>query len=181
MTRHWLELVNQWLEVTRPFLWLHSTKSWLDSDSIRQNCRWLWLEGLVTLTRQKWLGHITDQWWRKLFVEVNVGASSGWYEGNRFKVGGPGSGNENFLAELYQSLVFLHIYLSEVHGPVPTRPPRSSLYGCYPTQLRNLVKISMVRKASSYEPWWRFKAERLSPQQWRSNGEAGGRRPLAAL
>jgi len=31
-----------------------------DSDSTRKNFRWLWLEGLVTLTRQKWLGHITD-------------------------------------------------------------------------------------------------------------------------
>jgi len=46
MTRHWLELVNQWLEETRPILWL-------DSDSIRpshestltrQNFRWLWLD-----------------------------------------------------------------------------------------------------------------------------------------
>ena len=47
VTLHWLELANQWLEVTRQFLWLDSTKSWL------------WLEGLVTLTRQKWLGNIT--------------------------------------------------------------------------------------------------------------------------
>jgi len=30
-------------------------------------------------------------------------------------------------------------------------------------QLRNLIKITMVRKASIYEPQWRFKAEFLSP------------------
>ena len=59
MTRHWLELVNQWLKETRPILRLDTTKTWLDSDSARQNFRWLWLEGLVTLTLQKWLGHIT--------------------------------------------------------------------------------------------------------------------------
>ena len=56
MTRHWLELGNQWLEVTRKFLWLAS-------DSTRKNFRWLWLEGLVTLTGQKWLGHITVHWY----------------------------------------------------------------------------------------------------------------------
>jgi len=53
MTQHWLELANQWFEVTRHFLWL-------DSDSTWKNFWWLWLEGLVTLTRQKWLGHITS-------------------------------------------------------------------------------------------------------------------------
>jgi len=31
------------------------------------------------------------------------------------------------------------------------------------TQLRNLINIVKIRKASSYEPWWRFKAELLSP------------------
>jgi len=39
LTRHWLALANQWLEVTRQFLWFES-----DSKSFR----WLWLEGLVT-------------------------------------------------------------------------------------------------------------------------------------
>ena len=29
--------------------------------------------------------------------------------------------------------------------------------------LRNLIKITKVRKASNYEPKWRFKAECLSP------------------
>jgi len=29
--------------------------------------------------------------------------------------------------------------------------------------LRNLIEIMKVRKASNYEPWWRFKAEFLSP------------------
>ena len=87
------------------------------------------------------------QWWRKLFIEV--GGPSAWCEGNHFKVGGPGPGNENFLAELSQSLEFLHIWLSEVDGPVPTGPriPPSMTA----TQLQNLVKIIMVRKASSYE------------------------------
>jgi len=33
------------------------------------------------------------QWWRKLFIEV--GGPSAWCEGNHFKVGGPGPGNEN--------------------------------------------------------------------------------------
>ena len=61
VTRHWLELANQWLEVTRQFSCLDSdsTRPSHDSDSTRKNFRWLWLEGLVTLTRQKWLGHIT--------------------------------------------------------------------------------------------------------------------------
>ena len=88
------------------------------------------------------------QWWRKLFIEV--GGPSAWCEGNHFKVGGPGPDNENFLAELSQSLVFLHICLPEVDGPVPTRPPVPPSMTA--TQLRNLVKITMVRKASSYEP-----------------------------
>ena len=46
MTRHWLELVNQWLEVTRPFLWLDydSTRLSHDSTLTRQNSRWLWLD-----------------------------------------------------------------------------------------------------------------------------------------
>jgi len=37
------------------------------------------------------------QWWRKLFMEV--GGPSAWFEGNHFKVRGPGPGNEKFLAE----------------------------------------------------------------------------------
>ena len=80
---------------------------------------------------------------------IEVGGPSAWCEGNHFKVGGPGPGNENFLAELSQSLEFLHIWLSEVDGPVPTGPriPPSMTA----TQLQNLVKIIMVRKASSYE------------------------------
>ena len=49
-----------------------------------------------------------------------MGGPSAWCEGNHFKVGGPGPGNENFLAELSQSLVFFHICLSEVDKPVPT-------------------------------------------------------------
>jgi len=61
-----------------------------------------------------------------------VGGPSAWCEGNHFKVGGPGPGNEIFLAELSQSLVLLHICLSEVDEPVPTRPPGSSIYDCYP-------------------------------------------------
>ena len=88
------------------------------------------------------------QWWRKHFIEV--GGPSAWCEGNHFKVGGPGPDNENFLAELSQSLVFLHICLPEVDGPVSTRPPVPPSMTA--TQLRNLVKITMVRKASSYEP-----------------------------
>ena len=37
MTRHWLELANQWLEVTRQFLWLHSVSKKIvdDSDSTK--------------------------------------------------------------------------------------------------------------------------------------------------
>ena len=62
------------------------------------------------------------------------------------KVGG-GPSNEIFLAELFQSLVFLHICLSEVDGPVATRPPASSMTV---TQLRNLVKITMVRKVGKF-------------------------------
>jgi len=31
LTQHWLELANHRLNVTRQFLWLDSTKSWLDS------------------------------------------------------------------------------------------------------------------------------------------------------
>jgi len=56
-----------------------------------------------------------------------VGGPSAWCEGNHFKVGCPGPGNEIFLAELSQSLVFLHICLSEVDGPVLTRSPGSSI------------------------------------------------------
>jgi len=48
VSRHWLELANQWLEATRQFLWLDSIKSWLwlekildDSDS---KGLWLWLD-----------------------------------------------------------------------------------------------------------------------------------------
>jgi len=52
----WLEIANQWLEVTRQFLWLDPIKSWL------------WLEGLVILTRQKWLGHITA----KIPIELGI-------------------------------------------------------------------------------------------------------------
>ena len=53
MTRHWLELANQWLEVTRQFLLLDSdsTRPNHGSESTRKNFRWLWLEGLVTMTR----------------------------------------------------------------------------------------------------------------------------------
>jgi len=47
------------------------------------------------------------QWWRKLFIEV--GAPSAWCEGNHFKVRNQGPDIVNFLAELSQSLVFLHI------------------------------------------------------------------------
>jgi len=48
--------------MTRQFSSLDSdsTRPSHDSDSTRKNFGWLWLEGLVTLTRQKWLGHITD-------------------------------------------------------------------------------------------------------------------------
>jgi len=70
------------------------------------------------------------QWWKKLFIEV--GGPSAWCEGNHFKVGSPGPGNENFFTELSQSLVFLHICMSEVDGPEPSRPPGSSIYDCYP-------------------------------------------------
>jgi len=63
------------------------------------------------------------------FIEV-IGPCA-WCEGNHFKVGSPGPGNENFLAELSKSLEFLHIFLSEVNGPVPTRPTGSSIYDCY--------------------------------------------------
>jgi len=54
-------LANQWLEATRQFLWLDSdsTRPSHDSDADSTIFKWLWLEGLVTLTRQKWLGHIT--------------------------------------------------------------------------------------------------------------------------
>jgi len=44
------------------------------------------------------------QWWRKLFIEV--GGPSAWCEGNHFKVGVSGPGNEHFLAELSQVLPF---------------------------------------------------------------------------
>ena len=54
MTQHWLDLANQWLEVTRQFLWPIS-------DSTMS---WLWLEGLVTLTRL-WFGHITGNFSEK--------------------------------------------------------------------------------------------------------------------
>jgi len=43
--------------VTR--LWLVLTKSWLDSKKVLMPLTRLWLEWFVTLTRQKWLGHIT--------------------------------------------------------------------------------------------------------------------------
>jgi len=43
--------------------------------------------------------------------------------------------------------------------PGPLVPPSMTA-----TQLRNLVKITMLLKASSYEPQWRFKAELLSPR-----------------
>ena len=35
----------------------------LDQIMTRKNFRWLWLVRLVTLTRQKWLGHINDSKW----------------------------------------------------------------------------------------------------------------------
>jgi len=63
---------------------------------------------------------------------IEVGGSSTWCEGNHFKVGDPRPGNEIFLAELSQSHIFLHIWLSEVDGPVPTRSPSSSICHCYP-------------------------------------------------
>jgi len=68
VTRHWLEPANQWLEVTRQFsrLWLDSTKSWLWLDSKKIWMTRLWLEGLVTLTRQIWLGHITVHWYESI-------------------------------------------------------------------------------------------------------------------
>jgi len=40
-----------------------------------------------------------------------------------------------------------------------------TIYKMSNTQFRNLIKITKVRKASSYKPWSRFKAERLSAQQ----------------
>jgi len=45
VTRHWLELANQWLEVTRQFSWLDydSTKSWLWLDSDSKGL-WLWFD-----------------------------------------------------------------------------------------------------------------------------------------
>jgi len=53
-------------------------------------------------------------------------------KGTILKLGAQGLGNENVLAELSQSLVVLHICLSEVDGSVPTRSPGSSIYDCYP-------------------------------------------------
>jgi len=44
VTRHWLELANQWLEVARLF----STRPSHDSDSTRKNFRWLWLDKNVS-------------------------------------------------------------------------------------------------------------------------------------
>jgi len=58
LQQHWAPFSN--LSGARQFLWLDSTKSWLHSGSTRKNFMWLWLEELVTLTRQKWLGHITE-------------------------------------------------------------------------------------------------------------------------
>ena len=40
---------------------------------------------------------------------IEVGGSSTWCEGNQFKVGDPGPGNEIFLAELSQSHIFTHL------------------------------------------------------------------------
>ena len=55
VARHWLELANQWLDST-----CDSTLPWpshdSDSDSTRKKFRWLWLAGLVAVTR---LWHIT--------------------------------------------------------------------------------------------------------------------------
>jgi len=65
------------------------------------------------------------------FLKKWVGLAPG-VNGTILKWGGPGPGNENFLAELSQNLVFLHICLSEVDGPVPSRLPSSSIYDCYP-------------------------------------------------
>ena len=63
VTRHWLELASRWLKMTRQFSWLDSDSTRLshesDFDSTRKNFGWLWLEGPVTLTRQKWLGLIS--------------------------------------------------------------------------------------------------------------------------
>jgi len=51
---------SKWLDGSRD-----STLTWLDRvmtlTLTRKNFGWLWLEGLVTLTRQKWLGHITGR------------------------------------------------------------------------------------------------------------------------
>ena len=46
MTRHWLELASQWLEVNRQFSWLNSdsTRPSHDYDSTRKNFSWLWLD-----------------------------------------------------------------------------------------------------------------------------------------
>ena len=72
--------------VTR--LWLDSTKSWLDSDSTQpshdstgKNFRWLWLKACVTLTRKKWLEHITaSQTYQKRSGDVILGQCflTGW-------------------------------------------------------------------------------------------------------
>ena len=78
-------LAKKDLETMLNFIWLDTDSSlqtndskWLYSssdstrpnhDSIRKSFGWLWLEGLVTLTRQIWLGHINDcdykkpLWW----------------------------------------------------------------------------------------------------------------------
>jgi len=64
------------------------------------------------------------------FYRSGVGLAPG-VKGTNLKWGA-GSGNENFLTELSQILEFLHICLSEVDGPVPTRPPGSSIYDFYP-------------------------------------------------
>jgi len=90
------------------------------------------------------------QWWRKLFIEV--GGPSAWCEGNHFKVVGLGPRNEIFLAELSQFLYFYTFACQKWMSLCllgPRVPPSMTA-----TQLRNLVKITVVRKASStsYEP-----------------------------
>jgi len=65
LTGHWLELANQWLDVSRQFSWLDSTKSWLwldstksknlyDSDStkITRTHHWEILGGFVLTSKQ---------------------------------------------------------------------------------------------------------------------------------
>jgi len=89
-----------------------------------------------------------------------VGLAPG-VKGTILKWGGAGPGNENVLAELSQSLIFSHIWLSEVDGPVLTRPPGSSIYDCY--------LVAKSRQNHHGSPWAQF------------GGGHGGRVPLTFL